>query len=69
MIEVKKKKYIIMLKNESAYERILDEEGYLVNDIDDAWLSSNKDHAEVILNELDYPEAFEVKELEISYKF
>lgn len=69
MINVKKKKYIIMLKDESVYERILDEEGYLVNAIDDAWLSNNKDHAEVVLNNLDYPDAFEVRELEISYKF
>jgi hypothetical protein len=68
-MNVKKTRYIIILKNESAHERLLDYDGYLTNDIEDAVKWKRESDAKEVLTELDEPQDYEVIPLEISYKF
>lgn len=66
---VTSEKYIIILKDKFVYERILDREGYLVNNIEYADMHNNKDNAQETLLSLDNPNEFEVIKLKITYEF
>lgn len=68
-MKINKNKFMIMLKDENVFERFLDSEGYLSNDVEDANLTLTLNEAERDLSTLNEPDKFMIVPVKVTYEF